>query len=250
MPPKPTSSSSNSRRPSARLEQGIDRDLLVERAVESEGPAPDREPVVDPVGGVDAGAERDDLGLGAVVASRPAVVVLQRAAEVGAAPEAELEVRGHALREGEAAARDQPGRVAAVAAADRRVRAAIEMDVAVDQLRPDHQLRAVQAGHAGRIAEHRRRVLGERRPARGGGAEIRRAHLVNPKAGGRRRRCRQRHATGEQCETAGGPKITRRLQSGGERERPPLNRSRFSAMMKRGAHPAAPSRSVSLSSLR
>jgi hypothetical protein len=43
-------------------------------------------------------------------------------------------------------------------------------------------LRAVQPGHPGRIAEHRRRVLGERRPARRSGAAIRGAHLITRKA--------------------------------------------------------------------
>ena len=126
----------------------VERHPLFEVTVEGEGAAADREPVVDPVSAVDAGAKVQPLDLLGVVPPRPVVLVLRRPADIGAVPEAELEVRRHAVRVIERRAGYRTGRVAAVAARDRGAGVAIEVDVADHQLRADQQLRAVQAGHA------------------------------------------------------------------------------------------------------
>src|SRR3954471_15961125 len=160
-----------------------DGGLEVDLAVEDLRPDADREPAVDPVGRGREGAEGQELGLGGVVAAGPVVLVLQRAAEVGAEAEAELQVGGGAVDAVERPARREALRVAAVAAAA-RVAALVEVADAVGRLDADQDLRPVEPGHAGRVAERGRGVLGDRRPPRRGRAEVGRPHLVEDEAGG------------------------------------------------------------------
>src|SRR3954451_7403188 len=160
-----------------------DGGLVVDLAVEDLRPDADREPAVDPVGRGREGAEGQELGLGGVVAAGPVVLVLQRAAEVGAQAQPELEVRRGAVDAVERPARREAARVAAVAAGA-RVAALVEVADAVGRLDADQDLRPVEAGHAGRVAERGRGVLGDRRPPRRGRAEVRRPHLVEDEAPG------------------------------------------------------------------
>src|SRR3954471_4727545 len=160
-----------------------DGGLVVDLAVEDLRPDADREPAVDPVGRGREGAEGQELGLGGVEAAGPVVLVLQRAAEIGAEAEAELQVGGGAVDAVERPARREALRVAAVAAAA-RVAALVEVADAVGRLDADQDLRPVEPGHAGRVAEGGRGVLGDRRPPRRGRAEVGRPHLVKDEAPG------------------------------------------------------------------
>jgi hypothetical protein len=77
--------------------------------------------------------------------------------------------------------------------------------VAVQQLCADQELRTVQLGHTGRVAEHRRGILGERRPAGRGGAEVRGTHLVEPESRSQHRRGGQNETACDQSDRDGSP---------------------------------------------
>ena len=181
----------------AAVEHVVDPGLRVQLAVDDLRAGADRQPTVDPIGGHRKRAEGDQFGLQGVEAAGPVALVTGGEAEVGAQREAELEIGGGAVDEVAAEPGNEAQRIAAVAAGDGGIVALVEVADAVGRLDADQHLRLIEPGHAGGVAERRRRIVGRRRPAGRGGAEVRRRHLVEEQAAGPRR---SRQSGSEQAE--------------------------------------------------
>ena len=162
----------------------VDAGLGVQLAVDDLRAAANRQPRIDPIGRDRKGAQRDDLVLLGVKSAGPVALIAGGEAEVGAQREAEFEIGGGAVDVIAAEPRNEAQGIAAVAAGDGGFVVLVEVADAVGRLDADQHLRLIEPGHAGRVAEGGRGIVGRRRPPGRSGAQIGRRHLVKEQPAG------------------------------------------------------------------